>query len=69
MKNLSANAILPLIEALPDSEKAVLRDKLNELFTKPKEDTKKAPKGFEKVPEKFWPENKERLIYDILHGK
>ena len=68
MNKLSANTILPLIAALPDSEKAVLADKLNEILTKPEPDGDKPPKGYENLPKKFWPNNKEMLIYDILYN-
>ena len=70
MSDLSANTILPLIAALPDSEKAVLADKLKELINQSdKKDIQKPPKGYENMPKKFWPGNKEMLIHDILHGK
>jgi hypothetical protein len=70
MSTLSANTILPLLSALPDSEKRVLAEKLNELLNQPeKRDSTKPPKGYENIPPKFWPQNKELLIHDLLHGK
>jgi hypothetical protein len=70
MSALTANTILPLISALPDSEKRVLADHLKALLNTPaKRDSKKPPKGYKNIPEKFWPQNQEMLIHDILHGK
>lgn len=69
MSQINANTILPLISALPDSEKRVLAEKLQAMIQEPeKRDSTQAPKGYENIPPKFWPGNQELLIYDIIHG-
>lgn len=70
MSELSANSIMPLISALPDEEQYALSEKLARLLKgKRKPKKKKKEDIYDKLPEKFHPDNTEILVSEIMYGK
>lgn len=66
MSQFTAHTLMPLISALPESERHVLADMLNKL-NKPRPKRRKKD-IYDKVGDIYRPENLEMLVTDIIHG-
>lgn len=67
MSQLTANTILPLISALPENEKHVLRDMLNKMMG-PQKPRRKKEDIYDEIGDIYRPENREMLVAQIMNN-
>lgn len=70
MSGLTASSLLPLFSALPEEEQHAFAEKIEKILKKRDSPVrqKKTKRAYETLDPKFWPENRESLVTEIMHG-
>lgn len=68
MSQFTADTLMPIISALPESERYVLQEKLAKMLT-PRKLPRRKKDIFDRIGDKYRPENREILVAEIMNAK
>lgn len=68
MSQFTADTLIPIISALPENERYLLQEKLAKMLA-PRKLPKKKKDIFDRIGDKYRPENREILVAEIMNGK